>query len=135
MNILDEQVLESQRQLLRSWRIPIRKIGHDLGRKGLKDREILPFLLQLRHPTFFTLDFDFSKREFCHRNYALVCMEVKKHEAATFVRQLLRHPEFNTVAKRMGKVICLSHTGIAVWFLHAEQKRHVDWSDNLRRLK
>jgi hypothetical protein len=42
VNILDEQVLESQRQLLRSWRIPIRQIGHDIGRKGMKDQEIIP---------------------------------------------------------------------------------------------
>jgi hypothetical protein len=27
VNILDEQVIESQRQLLRSWRIPIHQIG------------------------------------------------------------------------------------------------------------
>ncbi len=37
MNIIDEQILENQRQLLRSWRIPIRQIGYDIGRKGLKD--------------------------------------------------------------------------------------------------
>ena len=35
MNILDEQIPESQRQLLRSWRVPIRQIGHDTGQKGL----------------------------------------------------------------------------------------------------
>jgi hypothetical protein len=38
MNILDEQILETQRQLLRSWRIPVRQIGYDIGRKGLKDK-------------------------------------------------------------------------------------------------
>ena len=127
MNILDEQVMESQRQLLRSWRIPIRQIGHDIGRKGMKDQEIIPFLLQLPRPTFFTLDFDFSKRELCHRNYAIVCMEVRKHEAAVFVRRLLRHPEFNTIVKRLGKVVCLSHIDISVWSLHVEQQRHVQW--------
>jgi hypothetical protein len=59
MNILDEQILENQRQLLRSWRIPVRQIGYDIGRKGLKDKEIIPLLLQFRKSTFFTLDFDF----------------------------------------------------------------------------
>ncbi len=33
MNILDEQILENQRQLLRSWRIPVRQIGYDIGRR------------------------------------------------------------------------------------------------------
>ena len=35
MNILDEQIPESQRQLLSSWRVLIRQIGHDTGQKGL----------------------------------------------------------------------------------------------------
>ena len=135
MNILDEQVTESQRQLLRSWRIPVRQIGHDIGRKGMKDKEILPLLLQQNRPTFFTLDDDFSKRELCHQNYSLVFMDIKKHEAATFVRRLLRHPMFDTIAKRRGFVICLSHTDIAVWTLHAEQKRYVEWIDKFKVLR
>jgi len=52
VNILDEQILENQRQLLKSWRISVRQIGYDIGRKGMKDHEIIPFLLQLRRTTF-----------------------------------------------------------------------------------
>ncbi|MBI3242050.1 MAG: hypothetical protein HYZ49_07140 [Chloroflexi bacterium] len=44
MNILDENILDSQRQLLLDWRIPVRQIGYDVGRKGLKDKEIITFL-------------------------------------------------------------------------------------------
>ena len=36
MNILDENIPESQRQLLRSWRIRTQQIGHELGRRGMK---------------------------------------------------------------------------------------------------
>ena len=127
MNILDEQILENQRQLLRSWRIPIRQIGYDIGRKGLKDEEIIPLLLQLRKPTFFTLDFDFFEPLLCHAKYAIVCMDVGKSEAAVYIRRLLRHPDFDTVAKRMGKVIRLSSMRIGVWRLHAEDEVFVDW--------
>ena len=91
MNILDEQIPESQRQLLRSWRVPVRQIGHDVGQKGLKDYQIIPFLLQRRRATFFTLDFDFYRRDLCHTRYCLVCMGVKKEEAAMYVRRLLHH--------------------------------------------
>ena len=28
--------------LLKSWRIPIRQIGYEVGRKGIKDAEIIP---------------------------------------------------------------------------------------------
>ena len=131
MNILDEQVIESQRQLLRSWRIPIRQIGQNIGRKGMKDQEIIPFLLQLHHSTFFTLDNDFFDRELCHRNYAIVFMDVKKSEAATFIRRIIRHPEFNTVTKRLGKVFCLSHTNIAFWALNVQEKRYLGWIEKL----
>ena len=72
MNILDEQILENQRQLLRSWRIPVRQIGYDIGRKGLQDKEIIPLLLHFRKSTFFTLDFDFFESRLCHAKYAIV---------------------------------------------------------------
>ncbi|MBV7332454.1 hypothetical protein KFU94_30345 [Chloroflexi bacterium TSY] len=49
-------------------------------------------------------------------------MAVDKNEAATFVRRLLRHAEFNTQAKRMGAVIRLSSRGIQIWRLHAEKE-------------
>jgi hypothetical protein len=41
MNILDENVLESQRQLLQKWRVPFRQIGYEVGRKGMKDDVIV----------------------------------------------------------------------------------------------
>jgi len=39
MNVLDENVSRIQRQLLQDWRIPIRHIGYEIGRKGMKDKE------------------------------------------------------------------------------------------------
>lgn len=41
MNILDEDVPLDQRQALRRWRIRARQIGYDVGRKGIKDQEII----------------------------------------------------------------------------------------------
>ena len=51
MNILDENIIASQRQRLRSWRITVQQIGVDIARKGLQDEEIIPFLHQLHRPT------------------------------------------------------------------------------------
>ena len=39
MNILDENIIASQRQRLRSWRVRVRQIGVDIARKGC-DRSI-----------------------------------------------------------------------------------------------
>ena len=127
MNILDENVPESQRQLLRGWRIPIRQIGFDVGRQGLKDEEIISLLLQVRRATFFTLDFDFHRRVLCHNRYCLVCMDVRKQDAAIFVRRFLQHPQFDTTAKRMGTVVRVSPPGLTVWRVKAVQDLSVDW--------
>lgn len=72
MIILDENFPESQRQLLRGWREPLRQIGHEIGRKGMQDEEILPFLRHRRRTTFFTLDLGFYQRQLCHGRYCLV---------------------------------------------------------------
>ena len=129
MNILDENIIESQRRLLRSWRVGIRQIGHDVGRRGMKDQEIIPFLHQLRRPTFFSRDTDFYDHNLCHARYCLVYLAVQKHDVAIFVRRFLRHKEFDTQAKRMGAVIQVSHVSLAVWRLHAERELYFDWAD------
>ena len=127
MNILDENVPDGQRRLLRNWRIAVRHIGHDVGRKGMQDDEIIPFLLRLRRVTFFTLDRDFFKRNLCHSRYCLVCVGVEEENVATAVRRLLRHPAFDTQAKRMGMAIRIFPTGLSAWRLHAEKEMRFDW--------
>jgi hypothetical protein len=93
----------------------------------LKDQEILALLHRLRRPTFFTRDEDFYERRFCHARYRLVYLAVAKDEVAPFVRRLLRHREFDTVAKRLGTVVRVSHVDLTVWRLHAEQAIHIAW--------
>jgi hypothetical protein len=56
------------------------------------------------------------------------CVDVGQYAAATFVRRLLRHRQFDTEAKRLATVIRLSQCGLAVWRLHAEAEIHIDWS-------
>jgi hypothetical protein len=129
VNVLDENILESQRQLLRGWNVPARQIGLDLGRKGMADEEILPFLLTLPRPTFFTRDLGFAARAFCHARYCLVVLAVGQYEAAYFVRRLLGHPAFDTKAKRMGAVIRVLPTGLAVWRLRSEEEVRFSWPD------
>jgi hypothetical protein len=44
VNILDENIPEHQRQKLKDW-CRVYQIGDDIGRKGIKDDEIITFLL------------------------------------------------------------------------------------------
>jgi len=127
MNVLDENLPDSQRQLMRSWRIRVRQIGHEIGRQGMKDEEIIPSLHQLSPVTFFTRDLGFYHRHLCHINYCLVCLAVGQYEVARFIRRFLKYPAFNTQAKRMGKVIRVGHTGIRIWQVHAEKEEELMW--------
>jgi hypothetical protein len=127
MNILDENIPESQRQLLRSWKIRIHQIGHEIGRQGMQDEEIIPFLHRLRQATFFTRDLGFYERQLCHSNYCLVVLNVGQYEVASFVMRILRHPKLNAKAKRMGKVIEAKHTGLQLWHSRAEKEEFLEW--------
>jgi hypothetical protein len=129
VNVLDENILESQRQLLRSWRIPVRQIGVDIGKKGMSDEQILPFLLTLTHPTLFTRDLGFADQEFCHYGRCIVVLAVGQYEAAYFARRFLRHPDFNTHAKRMGAVLRVTGVALTVFRVNAIEATLVAWRD------
>ena len=127
MNVLDENIREDQRGLLYAWGIPVQQIGSDVGRKGMKDEEIIPLLHELRDVTLFTRDGGFADRKLCHPRYCLVYLAVRKDEVAVFVRRILRHPELYTKAKRMGAVVRVSHTGFSIWRRNAPREIHVRW--------
>jgi hypothetical protein len=129
MNILDENIPAMQRQILRSWRVPVRHIGNDTGRKGMTDEEIIPFLLAMRRPTLFTLDWDFYHPDLCHSRYCLVVLDVGREESAFFVRRLLVNPELDTQANRMGAVVRASYAGLYVWRLHAPGEVRLSWKE------
>lgn len=127
MNVLDENIINNQCQLLKSWRIPFRQIGYGIGQLGMKDKEIISLLHGLSRPTFFTRDDDFFDRSLCHSGYCLVYLAVKKDEVAIFMRRFLLYQDFKTKAKRMGLVIRISHSGISVWRIHAIKQITFNW--------
>ncbi len=124
---VDENIREDQRGLLQRWGIPVHQIGVDVGRKGMQDEEIIPFLHPLRDTTFFTRDLGFGDRKLCHPNYCLVCLAVGKDEVAVFVRRILQNPEVDTKAKRMGAVIRVSHAGFTIWRRNATKGTYIHW--------
>jgi hypothetical protein len=128
MIVLDEDIAESQRLLLRRWRIRAVQIGVDVGAKGIKDDAVIVLLHQLHRPTFFSRDLGFYHRSGVHASYCLVHLDVRQYEAAVFVRRLLRHSEFKTQRRRMGKVLRVSHVGVHYWQMHATEEEFVAWS-------
>lgn len=127
MNVLDENVPESQRVLLRNQRIAVRQIGQNLGRKGMQDDDLIPLLHRLDRPTFFTLDSDFYRRRLCPEGYCLVHLDVSEEAVAEYVIRVLRHRELNTRAKRMGRVIRVLPTGLTLWRVGRQQEWRLAW--------
>ncbi len=128
MKILDEDIDAPQRERLRVYKIHCRKIGVDIGRYGMKDRdEIIPLLHHLRRVTFFTQDHGFYRPGLCHATYCLVYLDVFPDEAAEFIRRLLRHPAFRTQASRLGKVIRVRHSGLTYWQSGSLREHKLVW--------
>jgi len=127
--ILDENIPESQGQLLRSWRIRALLVGRDISEKGIKDDRLAGFLIQQRRPTFFTRDQGFYDRKLCHAGYCLVYLAVRPNESALFIRRFLRHPLFHSRAQRLRNVIRVSSGGLQMWRLHEAREIALSWSD------
>jgi len=127
MILLDEQVRADQRSLLENWRIAFRQIGKDIAPAGIKDENILPFLLTLKGPTFFTHDHGFFKRHLVHSRYCLVLLAEADIEAAVYIRRFLRHPLFNTNANRMGVIARVHHDGISFLQQHKSELHRAGW--------
>ena len=129
MNVLDENIQEDQRQVLRKWRISVKQVGFDLFDKGIKDEHLLDLLRGTKRITFFTRDRRFYDVRFSHPHYALVYLEVEQDDVATFARRLLRHPQFDTHARRMGAVIRVTRSGIFLRRFRQQREAQVSWID------
>lgn len=127
MNVLDENIPDREWHQLRRWRLRLRKVGEDIGRAGMSDQQIIPLLHQLRGVTFLTRDVDYYRQQLCHSSYCLVYLDVRADKTAFFVRAFLRHPAFDSRAKRMGRVIGVRPMGMHVWRLHAGAPELVLW--------
>lgn len=112
MNILDANIVASQREQLAAWRIRARQIGREVGHRFDPDANIIPLLRNLKRTTFFTRDRDFWDPRLCDFNYCIVWLDVPPMQAAHYIRRFLRHPQFNSAAKRMGKVFHARSTGL-----------------------
>jgi hypothetical protein len=125
--VLDENIVDGQRILQEGWNVAVRQVGLDVGRKGLKDEEIVVLLRRLRQPTFFTRDLGFYIPELRHQRYAIFVAAVGQYELAAFVRRFLHHPECATHANRAGKIMRIASSGVAWWQLRRQQEAHVAW--------
>jgi hypothetical protein len=128
LNILDENIIASQRAQLRKWRIRFNQIGTEIGRRGMKDlTEIVPLLHSLRRSTFFTHDVGFFDPLLCHKGYSLVCLDIKANESAIYIRRFLRHRGFRAEKQRLGKVILARQRNLSFWEIGEQRLQRSSW--------
>lgn len=129
MIVLDENIRDSQADYLRKLGIANRKIGADLAAKGTSDANIIPLLLRLKQPTFFTHDADFWDVRLCHAGYGVVYLSVKSRDAAGYIRRFLRHTLFNTSARRLGRVAQIHVDGITYYITGSRKAHSASWAN------
>jgi hypothetical protein len=127
MLVLDENLPAGQLRLLRSWRIRFRQVGVDVAASGSDDAALLPVFHHLPQPTFFSLDNDFYRPDWAHGRYSLVWLDVRRTQAAEFIRRFLRHPAFDTQAKRMGTVVRVHAGGVSCWRVSRRIQDSLPW--------
>lgn len=127
MNILDANIVASQREQLLAWRIRVRQIGRDLGHRFDPDANIIPLLRNRKGATFFTRDRDFWDARLANPRYCIVWLDVPTMQAAFYIRRFLRHSKFDSTAKRIGKVIQVRPTGLSVCYSPGAKTEAVDW--------
>ena len=123
--VLDEQIDVEWYQMLKQRR-SFDKVGDGFGRKGLQDEEIY-HLLHGTGKTFHSQDSDHYHPDNRHKSYCLVYYEVRDAELVDYILRFLRHPEFNTHAKRLGKVIRVAPQYIEYWEVGKQERTRVEW--------
>ena len=114
MNILDENIIASQRQRMRSWRVRVRQVGVDIARKGLQDEEIPPIFASPASADLLHAGSWFLSAGGLPPAVRYCLPGGSAEKVAIFVRRVLRHRRLNTQAKRLGTVMRVSHRGLGV---------------------
>ncbi len=127
MILLDENISKDQRELLQAWNIKAKQISIDVGIKGISDENIIALLHQFKGVLFLSRDSDFWNKSLCHLSYCLVYLDVERDEAAFFIRKFLKHEAFDTVKKRLGKVVKVSQMGLSYYEVKKEGIKAVKW--------
>ncbi len=121
MIVLDEQLNDPQlqSQIDRWYKGVVSNIKDLRPYRVIKDDLIPVLLLQLKQPTFVTINYDdFWRRIDAHSGYCVACFKLtrdRRMEVPESLRRLLSTPELATKRKRMGKVISVTDHGISFY--------------------
>jgi len=127
MIILDENFTRVEKFKLKKFKKSIKQIGFEIEKSGIKDNDIIPFLHKIKNPTFFTLDNDFFNTNLRHKGYSIVWLNVEINKIAEFAIKFLKHDSFNTISKRMGKIVQITTQRVRYWELNSLNFKDIFW--------
>jgi hypothetical protein len=134
--IVDEQLgLARVVQPVQQW-TTAQWIPHLRCGEHIDDDRIPTLLRELKQPTFVTIDEHFWNRGLRDARYCIVYFALRddqQDQIPDLLRRLFRLPQFNTRAKRMGKVIRVSPAGVQFYQLGDETPYVVPWTATQRR--
>ena len=130
MFLIDENISELEVSRLRRAGIHVRLVGSEVATTGVSDEDLVRALRRLKRPVVFSQDEDFFQFGWAHRAYALVWLDLNPNKVAEYIRRFLRHPEFDTQAKRMGVVARVARGGVHFWRVGNRELKSVGWSLN-----
>ena len=70
------------------------------------------------------------RRELAHASYSLVWLDAAPEEAAMLVRRFLRHTQFRTKARRMGRTVRVHPDAIHFWERNQAELQHAAWPES-----
>ena len=127
MLVLDEQLLGRglESALARWYRGPILFITDLRPGTVIKD-DAIPLLLRQQHqPTFITInETDFWQKVTVDAHFCVVCFALpdsRADEIPGLLRALFRLTTFQTKARRMGKILRMTHTAVS-YYTYRERK-------------
>lgn len=132
MIVVDEQMCNTRvyEAILSYYRGQVLSIRDLRSGTVIKDDVIPALLIQARQPTFITINADdFWLKVDAHQAYCIINFPLpaeRRYEVPNILRRILQHFQFNTKAKRMGRVLRVGSHVITYYGLD-RQLHHLDW--------
>ena len=123
--LLDEQIGQPERQALARLGVSGKQMGFEIRPKPLRtdDALVIRILQGMKNVTFITCNVkDFYHASLRHNRYCLLGVDGEIEHVPAIVHRVLHHPQFKTIAQRLGKVIRASLKRISYFELGSNQE-------------
>ena len=134
--ILDEQIRHGDViPAIQKW-ATVHRLCDDRPAERILDDRVPSLLLQLKKPTFITIDRDFWDQYWCHPSYCILFFNLiddQQPEIPSLLQELVRQEGFRTIRERMGKVARVSTNSLEFWMHRSHRLHELEWFPEIYR--